>query len=114
MCYKRGGNASNSSSVFAQLGMPSEFLGSLSNSMELNAIQKDFSEHSVAIEHCPVSDFDFPTSIVIVNKNNGSRTILHHPKNLPELSLQDFTRIDVNKYKWIHCEVRFYMRIAGG
>lgn len=105
--YRRGGNASNSSSVLAQLGMPSEFLGSLSHSIELDFIKGDFAAHCVSFEHCPVlTDFDFPTSVVMVNVSNGSRTILHHSKSLPELSLQHFSRIDVNNYAWVHLEVR--------
>ncbi len=105
--YRRGGNASNSSSVLAQLGMPSEFLGSLSHSIELDFIKRDFAAHCVTFEHCPVlTDSDLPKSVVIVNVINGSRTILHHSNTLPELSLEHFSRIDVNNYAWVHLEVR--------
>lgn len=107
LCYRRGGNASNSSSVLAQLGVQSEFLGTFSNSMELEFIRKDFAEYSVSIEHCPVlPDCEFPTSIVMINADSGSRTILHHPKNLQELSFHHFTTIDLDNYSWIHFEVK--------
>lgn len=105
--YRRGGNASNSSSVLAQLGLKSEFLGTLSSSIELDFIKKDFADHSVSIEHCPVLPYcEIPTSMVMINSSNGSRTILHHPKNMQELSFQHFTKLDLSNYTWIHFEVK--------
>ena len=107
LCYRRGGNASNSSTVLAELGLPSEFLGSLSKSMELDFVSKDFAKHSISTENCPVfENCEFPTSVVIINSGNGSRTILHHPKNLPELDFQEhFSKLDFKQYSWIHFEV---------
>lgn len=107
LSYRRGGNASNSCSVLSQLGISSEFLGTLFNSMGLDFIKKDFAEHSVSIESCPIiPNSDFPTSVVIVNTVNGSRTILHHPKDLQELSVEHFNKVDISAYSWIHFEVK--------
>ena len=107
LCYRRGGNASNSSSVLAQLGLKCQFLGNLADAVELDFIQKDFSNHSVLLDYCPIlPNTAFPTSIVIINSFKGTRTILHHPKNLPELSYVQFDSVDVNHYHWIHFEVR--------
>ena len=92
--------------MLAQLGVPCEFLGNLSDSMELDFIQKDFIEHGVVYEHCPkLTGCAFPTSIVFINSHNGSRTILHYSKNLPELSLESFKKIDLTNYSWVHFEV---------
>lgn len=86
--------------------MKTEFLGTLSNSIQLDFIQRDFAEHSVSIEHCPIfPDCEFPTSIVILNACNSTRTIMHHPTNLQELGVQHFTNLNLNNYSWIHFEV---------
>ena len=110
LCFRRGGNASNSSTVLAQLGLATEFLGTLSKSIELDFIVKDFSANAVCTENCPIVDgCEFPTSMVIINSSNGSRTILHHPKNLPELSIQNFSIVNLDEYNWIHFEVSQYL-----
>ncbi|XP_046643693.1 ketohexokinase-like isoform X3 [Daphnia pulicaria] len=107
LSYRRGGNASNSCSVLSQLGMKTEFLGTLSNSIQLDFIQRDFAEHSVSIEHCPIfPECEFPTSIVILNACNSTRTIMHHPTHLQELGVQHFTNLNLNNYSWIHFEGR--------
>ncbi|XP_072332483.1 ketohexokinase isoform X6 [Scyliorhinus torazame] len=48
----------------------------------------------------------FPTSIVISNISNGLRTILHTDRNLPDVNSEDFRKIDLSLYKWIHWEGR--------
>ncbi|KAM5126288.1 ketohexokinase isoform 2-T2 [Mantella aurantiaca] len=48
----------------------------------------------------------FPASIVISNITNGSRTILHMNRNLPDVSAEDFQKVDLSQYKWIHWEGR--------
>lgn len=74
--------------------------------MELDFITKDFAADGVCIENCPVMEgCEFPTSIVIINTTNGSRTILHHPKDLPEINVQQFSKINLDNYSWIHFEV---------
>ena len=104
--YRRGGNASNSSVVLAELGLNCEFLGSLAQSVDLNFIHKDLADHGVVFNNCPViPDVEFPTSVVVINQQNGSRTILHHPTGLPELDLESFKAIQLEKYSWIHFEV---------
>lgn len=106
--WQKGGNAANSSSVLSLLGAESEYLGSFANDNEMRFLQEDFSSLGVSTSHCRTYDSGFmtPTSIIIVNSQNGSRTILHASKNLPEVSLEDFKRINLNHYKWIHFEGR--------
>lgn len=106
--YRRGGNASNSSSVLAQLGAKAEFLGNISRkSQHLDFLQQDFSKHGVVIDQCPVlpDEEALPTSLIISNCFNGSRTILHHPANLPELDWRHIGSFDLQNYSWIHFEV---------
>lgn len=42
---------------------------------------------------------------MLINSQNGSRTIIHSNKNLPELVIDDFKKLDLSKYSWIHFEV---------
>ncbi|XP_068135888.1 ketohexokinase isoform X4 [Hyperolius riggenbachi] len=48
----------------------------------------------------------FPASIVISNICNGSRTILHMNRNLPDVSAEDFQKVDLSPFRWIHWEGR--------
>ncbi|CAK9798799.1 Khk [Anthophora quadrimaculata] len=47
-----------------------------------------------------------PTSTVILSLSSGSRTILHHNPNLPELTLKNFEQLHLGNYSWIHFEGR--------
>ncbi|XP_041352685.1 ketohexokinase-like [Gigantopelta aegis] len=105
--WQRGGNASNTSSIIALLGEPSEFMGTLGDSKEIHFLQEDFANYGICTDNCVgCRECCCPLSIVILNSLNGSRTILHTNKNLPELTLEDFSKIDLNTYKWIHFEAR--------
>ncbi|XP_035260429.1 ketohexokinase isoform X3 [Anguilla anguilla] len=52
------------------------------------------------------AECSFPASVVISNVRTGSRTILHMNRNLPDVSAEDFSRVDLSQYKWIHWEGR--------
>ncbi|XP_029452173.1 ketohexokinase isoform X8 [Rhinatrema bivittatum] len=60
--WQRGGNASNSCTILAQLGAPCAFMGSLATG--------------------------------------------HMANNLPDVTAQDFQKVDLSQYKWIHWEGR--------
>ena len=47
-----------------------------------------------------------PNSVVISNVTSGSRTIVHTNLGLPELTLEDFKRLDLENYSWVHLEGR--------
>ncbi|KAJ8684464.1 hypothetical protein QAD02_020256 [Eretmocerus hayati] len=108
MRYQRGGNASNSCTVLSQLEQPCEFLGSLSNDQFSRFLQSDMGKHKIDFSHCPiVEDNGCPTSVVILSLNSGSRTILHHTgQNYSQLTLQDFEKLNLEDYSWIHFEGR--------
>lgn len=105
-CHRRGGNAANSSCVLAQLGVKTEFLGTLGQCSDLCFILEDFIDHGVSYENCPVQQGQqFSTSMVIINCQSGTRTILHHPKKMPELQPEYLKSLDLQNYSWIHFEV---------
>ena len=70
-----------------------------------SAIVEDFKTSNICIDNCVYYDTcDAPTSVVIINLSNGSRTIIHSNNNLPELTLDDFKKLDLAQYSWIHFE----------
>jgi hypothetical protein len=70
-----------------------------------SVIVEDFKTSNICIDNCVYYDTcDAPTSVVIINRSNGSRTIIHSNNNLPELTLDDFKKLDLSQYSWIHFE----------
>ncbi|KAI0240871.1 Ketohexokinase [Lamellibrachia satsuma] len=106
--WQMGGNAANNCTVLSLLGRQTEFLGTIAQSHELSFLKSAFHKYDIDNSHCVYyEDCHTPVSIAIINEQNGSRTILHSNKDLPELTLKDFqTAVDLNKYKWIHFEGR--------
>lgn len=69
-------------------------------------LQDDMEKYNINYSHCPrLKDPGCPISTVILSLNSGTRTILHHNPNLPELSFDDFKKIKFDDYSWIHFEV---------
>lgn len=105
--WQRGGNASNNCTVFSQLGTECEFLGTMSDGIFTEYAKEDFKKDNICIDHCVFHNgCEFPLSTVLINAANGSRTIIHSNKNLPELTLENFKALDLSKYRWIHFEGR--------
>ncbi|XP_053314449.1 ketohexokinase isoform X4 [Spea bombifrons] len=104
--WQRGGNASNSCTVLALLGAPSAFMGSLAPGHIADFTLGDLRSYGIDVSHViPRTGCSFPASIVISNVTNGSRTILHMNRNLPDVTAEDFQKVDLAQYKWIHWEV---------
>uniref|UniRef100_A0A8C1XM35 Ketohexokinase n=1 Tax=Cyprinus carpio TaxID=7962 RepID=A0A8C1XM35_CYPCA len=105
--WQRGGNASNTCTVLSLLGAPCAFMGSLAPGPVADFILNDFQMYkidiSLLLEHAECS---FPASVVISSVTTGSRTILHMNRNLPDVSVEDFSKVDLSHYKWIHWEGR--------
>ncbi|XP_030054477.1 ketohexokinase isoform X2 [Microcaecilia unicolor] len=105
--WQRGGNASNSCTVLAQLGAPCAFMGSLAAGHVGNFIIDDFQRRGVEVLHVVWQNHgDTPCSCCTVNILNGSRTITLYDTNLPDVTAQDFENVDLSQYKWIHWEGR--------
>ena len=102
----RGGNATNTLVVLSQLGEQCEWCGILANDPSSHIIRQDLQNHSINFQQCPVQEDGItPTSYIILNRQNGSRSIVHY-RNLPELDLATFKRYDLNHYQWLHFEGR--------
>ncbi|XP_005465400.1 ketohexokinase isoform X2 [Oreochromis niloticus] len=105
--WQRGGNASNSCTVLSLLGAPCAFMGSLSAGPVANFILEDFQKYCIDVSLLSEHPQCFlPASMVISNISTGSRTILHMNRNLPDVTAEDFSKVDLHQFKWIHWEGR--------
>ncbi|XP_061075334.1 ketohexokinase isoform X2 [Conger conger] len=105
--WQRGGNASNSCTVLSILGAPCAFMGSLAPGPVADFVLADFLRYEIDVSLLAErTECSFPASVVISNVRTGSRTILHMNRNLPDVSAEDFSRVDLSQYKWIHWEGR--------
>ncbi|XP_077384618.1 ketohexokinase isoform X4 [Festucalex cinctus] len=105
--WQRGGNASNSCTVLSLLGSPCAFMGSLCAGPVASFILEDFARFQVEVclprERAACVT---PTSLVIGSAATGSRTILHMNSNIPDVTFEDFSALDLSAFKWIHWEGR--------
>ncbi|GFN93706.1 ketohexokinase-like [Plakobranchus ocellatus] len=110
LCWNRGGNASNSATVFSLLGGDVEFFGTLAKDRELSFIEEDFKKFGIKYDNSLViPEKTCPFSVVILSQESHSRTVLHTNKNLPELTLDNFSNninLRSSDYGWIHFEGR--------
>lgn len=110
--WQRGGNASNICTVLKQLGDKCEFIGSFSRTKMFQFVIDDCRDRGICINNCVFHDnCEAPLSSVILNEATGSRTIIHSNPNLPILTFDDFRKICLNNYKWIHFEVNLLVSI---
>jgi ketohexokinase len=106
----RGGNASNTAVVLAQLGHQVSFAGVLADAPENQILLADFRRFGVDVAACVTRPGKPPTSSILVAPA-GSRTIVHY-RDLPEFAFSDFARIDLAPFDWIHFEGRNIPELA--
>ncbi len=99
----RGGNAANTAVVLSQLGHHCSFVGVLSDAPEANVIDSDFAYHGVDTLSCPRVFGQPPTSSIYLS--GGRRTIVHY-RDLPELTAEQFSAVDLAPFDWVHFEAR--------
>ena len=102
----RGGNVTNSLVVLSQLGEQCHWCGVLADDPGSLAIRADLERHQIDFQHCAVIKGTVtPTSYIVLNSSNGSRTIVHY-RDLPELDLTTFQACPLDQYQWLHFEGR--------
>ncbi|XP_017121951.1 ketohexokinase [Drosophila elegans] len=104
--WQRGGNASNVSTVLRVLGSRVDFFGMLSRSDAFRVLLEDLRRREIGIKNCPQTDRDPPFSSVILAQDAGTRTIIHCNKDYPQTTWEDFSKIDLSPYAWVHFEAR--------
>lgn len=104
--WQTGGNACNTCTVLNELGADCEFFGSMSYGLQADFIRKHMEERKLRYKCVCHTNCGTPTSSVILNLQTGSRTIVHARNNLPELKVEDFEKLNLSDYRWIHFEGR--------
>ena len=103
---RRGGNAANTLVALSQLGHQCSWAGTLANEPDGSLILADLAHYRIDTRAVhTVAHGKVPTSYVALNRNNGSRTIVHY-RDLPEYHHSDFEQIDLGSFDWIHFEGR--------
>ncbi|XP_029917073.1 ketohexokinase isoform X2 [Myripristis murdjan] len=104
--WQRGGNASNSCTVLSLLGAPCAFMGSLAPGPVADFIVGDFSRRQVDISGVVWRDGETPCACCVVCPASGSRTVVLSDTNLPDVTDDDFSKLDLSRFMWIHWEGR--------
>lgn len=103
---RRGGNCTNTLVVLSQLGHRCAWGGVLVEEPDTRHILDDLKQHGIELRAVhTLQQGKVPTSYIVRNRRNGSRTIVHY-RDLPEFGYDDFARIDLQSYHWLHCEGR--------
>lgn len=100
-----GGNAVNTLVVLSQLGHACAFGGVLADGPEAAPILARLATHGIDLTACRRVAGRPPTSCVLLSLEGGTRTIVHH-RDLPEFSDEEFGRIDLTPFDWVHFEGR--------
>ena len=101
-----GGNAANTLTVLSLLGHRCTFGGVLAAEPDGVHVRQALERYAIDLGPCrEIKRGRTPTSYICLNRRNGSRTIIHF-SNLPEYTYEDFARIDLSAYEWLHFEGR--------
>jgi ketohexokinase len=102
----RGGNATNTLVVLSQLGNRCTWGGVCVDEPDGRLILADLADYAIDTRFCRIeSQGKVPTSYIILNQNNGSRSIVHY-RDLPEFNFADFQAINLSQFDWLHFEGR--------
>lgn len=102
----RGGNATNTLVVLSQLGHRCRWAGVLAREPDATAVLADLNRHGVTSSDCLWQETGkIPTSYIVHNRRNGSRTIVHY-RDLNEYPASAFAGLDLTTTDWLHFEGR--------
>lgn len=101
-----GGNAANTLAALAALGHRCALAATLADDAEGCRLRADLAALGIDTAPCRVhASGRTPTSYIVHNRRNGSRTIVHH-RELAEYDHADFERLALADYDWLHFEGR--------
>lgn len=109
--WTSGGNATNVSKVLKSLDIQCDLYGTLGckDDPATITVEHELGNLGISLEKCERRiTCQLPTSSVIVNQENGSRTILHYNENILEPTFEEFTTKfpDFSQYDVIYFEGR--------
>ncbi len=101
-----GGNAANTARVLAGLGHRVDFAGTLADEPDARHIEAQLRRAGVNTRYSQWhAGGKSPTSYITLNRQNGSRTIVHY-RDLPEYGFEAFADIPLEPFDWLHFEGR--------
>lgn len=101
-----GGNAANSLNLLRQWDHRCDWAGSLAADARGQWIQAALNRRGIGTSQARIHGRGCsPISHILLNLHTGSRTIIHD-RELPEFNVEDFQRIEVGRYAWVHLEGR--------
>ncbi|XP_020804599.1 ketohexokinase [Drosophila serrata] len=102
----RGGRSSNVSTVLRLLGARAELFGVLSSNPMYSIILDDLEKRGIDISHCTFTDESPPFSIIVQERFTRRCTTVYCDKPFPYVTAEDFKKLDLNQYGWVHFEGR--------
>jgi len=102
----RGGNATNTLVVLAQLGHACAWAGVLPRGADSELVERDLARYGIDTSAVlrPARG-SLPLSCILLNRATGSRTIVHY-RDLPEYPASAFETLELAPFRWIHFEGR--------
>lgn len=102
----RGGNAANTLAVLTRLGHQCALAATLADDADQQFLADDLAAQGIDTTLCRAFEGTrTPTSYIVQNRRNGSRTIVHY-RDLPEYPAAAFEQIDLEGWDWCHFEGR--------
>lgn len=108
---RRGGNVTNTLSVLSQLGRQCSWAGVYTEDRNMPLIRQALDSEGIDMQWCRCEPKgSMPVSSITLSMQNGSRTIIHY-RDLPEYDFDDFRKIPLQQFQWIHFEGRNITRL---
>jgi ketohexokinase len=108
-----GGNAANTLYVLKQLGHECALASAIAVDDSGRKLLKAINDRGIDTSLCQKRlKGATPTSYVLVNKENGSRTIVHY-RDLDELDFEHFAKQEIERFDWLHFEGRNVDNLKG-
>ncbi len=103
---RRGGNATNTLVVLSQLGHRCSWAGVLVDEPDGRRVRAELDRYAIDCAPCRMlGEGKMPTSYITLSRQSGSRSIVHF-RNLPEYAFEDFARVELAGFDWVHFEAR--------
>lgn len=101
-----GGNSANTLTVLKRLGHDCSWAGTLADDAASDFVSQQLLSDFIDIQYAKVVEgASLPVSYVILNTENGSRSIVHF-RDLAEYNSESFEQIALDEFDWIHFEGR--------
>jgi len=100
-----GGNAANTARVLRGLGHDVALAAILADHPSGAPLEEGLRHAGVHLAPCRRVAGMPPLSAILLSQPSGHRTIVHH-RGTPEYGLDEFARLDLAHWRWVHFEAR--------